>query len=363
MVVRSSNWPAPLAALEAARKLFANWAARSARVIIAPHGDADGLAAGVIVIRALERLGSTPLIALPGKGEHVHTLAMRGRLAAIDADALVVLDMGSRAGPIVEGLPTLVIDHHASPAIPDAAVLVSAAGCEPVAPTGVLAFLLLRPIAPIEDLAWLTVVATFGDLNTAESIAPELDGVAAGIRKSHIARTVSLLNAARRAGDYQPQVALDVLLMARDPSEIARGSVPGVAKLEACRRQVMAELERVKRVPPKLAGNIALIRFSSAAQIHPLVATRWAGRLAPAIVIAANDGYLPGRVNFALRTTGNVDLLAFLRGLGLGAVEGEFANGHPRATGGSIPPHEFARMLSALGYPASIANAPACHAA
>jgi hypothetical protein len=95
-------------------------------------------------------------------------------------------------------------------------------------------------------------------------------------------------------------------------------------------------------------------RGGSPAQIHPLVATRWTTRLAPKIVIAANDGYLPGRVNFAMRTASQTDLLAFLRGLGLGEVEGEFANGHPRATGGSVPPAEFARLLRALGYPDAI---------
>lgn len=103
------------------------------------------------------------------------------------------------------------------------------------------------------------------------------------------------------------------------------------------------------RLPPRIAGDVAVIRFSSPAQIHPLIATRWAPRLAPKIVIAANDGYLPGRVNFAVRSASQVDLLALLRGLGLGRVEGEFANGHPRATGGSVPPHEFERVLAALG--------------
>ena len=60
-----------------------------------------------------------------------------------------------------------------------------------------------------------------------------------------------------------------------------------------------------------------------------------------------------GRVNFAVRSAAPIDLLAFLRGLGLGHVDGEFANGHPRATGGSIPPHEFARLLNALHFGAS----------
>ena len=108
--------------------------------------------------------------------------------------------------------------------------------------------------------------------------------------------------------------------------------------------------DRLARVAPKIAGNVALIRFTSGAQVHPLIATRWAPRLAPKVVIAANDGYLPGRVNFAMRSASKIDLLAFLRELPIGKVEGEFANGHARATGGSIPPADFERLVTALGF-------------
>jgi single-stranded-DNA-specific exonuclease len=122
-----------------------------------------------------------------------------------------------------------------------------------------------------------------------------------------------------------------------------------VAELETCRAEVQAELARVASTPPRFLGNVALLRFSSPAQIHPIVATKWASRLAPRIVLAANDGYLPGRVNFSMRTRSTTNLLAFLRALPLGEVEGEFANGHPQATGGSLPPADFARLLHALG--------------
>lgn len=350
MPTRSKNWPAPPEVMAAARHLLGDLAARHARVIVAPHGDADGLAAGVLVLRAIERLGATPIPCLPGKGEHVHSPAMRDRLHAIGADGLVVLDMGSRAGPIVRGLPTIVIDHHDAREVPDGVVYLSAAGCEPVAPTALLAYELLRVLVDIEDLGWLAWLGTVGDLGMAHPFGEELAGAMAGHRKTHVQKAVSLVNAARRAGRYRPEVALDVLLAAGAPADIARGAVPGVDALVACREEVNAELARVARIPPRIAGDVALLRFSSPAQIHPLVATRWVTRLAPKIVIAANDGYLPGRVNFAVRCAAKVDLLAFLRGLDLGPVEGEFANGHPRATGGSIPPTDFARLLGVLGF-------------
>jgi single-stranded-DNA-specific exonuclease len=346
MSMRSPQWPAPPDRVATARELLRELGAQRARVIVAPHGDVDGLASGVLAIRALERIGATPIVCLPGKGEHVHTPAMRTRLAALDAAGLIVLDMGSRAGPIVRGLPTIVLDHHDAQHVPDEVVYVSAAGHEPVAPTALLAYEVLRALAPLDDLAWLAWMGVVGDLGINHPFAAELP--VTRYRKTHVQKAVSLVNAARRAGNYRPEIALEVLLAAREPIEIARGTTPGVDELVACREEVSAELARVARTAPKLIGDVAVIRFSSPAQIHPLIATRWTTRLAPRIVLAANDGYLPGRVNFAMRSASSTDLLAFLRNLGLGDVEGEFANGHPRATGGSIPPSEFDRLLRAL---------------
>jgi single-stranded-DNA-specific exonuclease len=101
------------------------------------------------------------------------------------------------------------------------------------------------------------------------------------------------------------------------------------------------------RTPPVVRGDTALIRFSSPYQIHPLVATTWAGRLAPRVVLVANDGYLPGRVNFVVRG-GTGDLREWLQAR-LPLTAPEYALGHPGATGGSISPDDFHRLLIALG--------------
>lgn len=320
-----------------ARSLLAELCARKARIIVTPDRDADGLTSGIITVRAIERLGGTPVIELPNKGEHVHTPSMQARLSRLRADGLIVLDMGSRPGPIVDGLPTIVIDHHDARYRPDGAIFVS----EPSPATGQLAFDVWSPLVDLEDQRWLVALALAGDSGTIP------DGP---YKKTHIKKLVPLINAARRSASCQPKLALDLLLAASGPDEVLRN--PGIAELEACREEVQAEVDRVGRVAPKIAGNVALIRFSSGAQVHPLIATRWAPRLAPKIVIAANDAYLPDRVNFAVRTASKIDLLAFLRGLPIGNVEGEFANGHPRATGGSLPPADFARLVTALGFSA-----------
>jgi single-stranded-DNA-specific exonuclease len=104
------------------------------------------------------------------------------------------------------------------------------------------------------------------------------------------------------------------------------------------------------RTAPRVAQDAALIRFASPYQVHPLVATTWARRLAPRMVIAANDDYLPGRVNFAVRGGGKTDDLRARLRAALPDATGDVGNGHARATGGSLPPDEFERMIRALGF-------------
>jgi single-stranded-DNA-specific exonuclease len=95
---------------------------------------------------------------------------------------------------------------------------------------------------------------------------------------------------------------------------------------------------------------VALVRFRSPCQVHPLVATAWQRRLAPRVVLAANDDYIPGRVNFAVRG-GTGDLRQLLQEA-LPDEPGEFAHGHPKATGGSLAPDRFEALLRAFGIPA-----------
>ena len=340
----SPGWPADADAIAAARQFLASC---SGRVVVTSHNDVDGLAATVVVMRALAALGVT-VIALPARrGEHVHQDAMRTRIKALDPDRLIVLDMGSRPGVILRNLPTLVIDHHdTSNGVPEEALLVSGSGREPVAPSSVLAFVVCREVPGTEAVAWLAALGAVADLGTAAPFHELLGFEARGVAWS---KAVSLLNAARRAPEDDAMAALRVLERAESARDIVERRVPGVEQLEAYRQAVQAEVDRCSRVAPEVLGDVALIRFSSGAQVHPLVATRWSRRLAPAVVLAANDGFLPGRVNFAARSASGVDLLQWLRALPFTpSPEAEYANGHPRATGGSLPSAEFGQFVEML---------------
>jgi hypothetical protein len=338
--------------MEAARRFLQELP--SSGTVIAADRDVDGLSAAVLTRRALESLGRTAVIVVARRGEHVHAEGMRARLRALAPAALVVVDMGSRGEPILPGVATLVVDHHQPRGLPPGAVVVTAFGRPPVAPTSLLAFHVLRQIADVDDLAWLALLGTVADASVTAPF-PVLAAWLERYGRRDTTEAVALLNAARRAADDAVAVARDVLEQARSPRDVARGGGPGVATLRAARRAVHAEVQRCARIAPRVTNGVALVRFASPMQVHPLVAARWSARLHGLVVIAANDGYLPGRVNFAMRTTADVNLVDLLRGIDLGAVDGEYGFGHPGATGGSLPPSDFERLLRALGGPIAIA--------
>jgi len=58
-------------------------------------------------------------------------------------------------------------------------------------------------------------------------------------------------------------------------------------------------MNEAKKAAPVFSNRVALIRLDTPCQVHPLIAQIWRTRLPQYIVISANEGYLPGRVNFS----------------------------------------------------------------
>lgn len=346
---RDSGWPTSATAL-AMGAAFLRQAAADGQVVIVYHGDADGLCAGAIMLTTLRCLGATRVTMLsPGKGESPYAAEVRRRIRSYKPQWLIVVDMGSRDEAIIPGTDTLVIDHHQPEGFPEGAVLVSSHGHPPIAPSSLLSFILGSTVANLDQKLWLAVVGTVADLGPSVDFSIIREGLRR-YGRGNITETVALLNAAKRSAAHDVATALAVVERATSPADIARGRVAGVEKLRDYRQRVAAEVSRVARTRPVFADRVALLRFSSGAQVHPLVAIRWARRLSNNIVIAANYGYLPGRVNFAMRSMLDVNLVDFLHNLGVTDVDGEFGYGHARATGGSVTPQDFDRLLRAMGF-------------
>lgn len=365
--MKDPRWPASEEALADARDFLTRLKDR--RVVVAPHPSVDGLAAGALMLRALQALGAQVMARVPGKGEHAFSPAFQQRLLAAPLDALVVLERGPRqttshsapepesspgipggrseAGGIAElsssegmdvsgappSVPTLIVAPQAATAGNASTRVLSAQGMEPPVSCSLLTYALVSPCVVPGPLEWLAVLGTVADQGVDAPI-PFLKDALRRAGRTAVTESVSLLNAARKSSRFAAPLALGVLLRAGSATDITRGNVPGVDTLHDCRLEVQREVLRCSKTPPRIASPVALLLFSSEAQVQSQVAVRWAQRLPEHIIIAANAGYLPGRVDFAVRSR---------MPMGLGALPV-----HP--TGGSLSRADFLRFAAGLGF-------------
>jgi hypothetical protein len=188
--------------------------------------------------------------------------------------------------------------------------------------------------------------------------------------KKLINEAVSSLNAPRRMANFDVVTAWDALIQAsnaQDTVEGLRGLVKNTRLLEA-RAEIAHEVERCTHTPPKFSfdGRVAVLRITSPCQVHPVIATRWAGTLSSRkleVILVANDGYLKDMVNFSCRIPKSarardppVNIIEVLKEYANQAESGDlkerpgtsFARGHKEASGGIVPKAEFEELLRVM---------------
>jgi single-stranded-DNA-specific exonuclease len=344
------NYADHLAAARRDFKLFLDKVPLSARCVALHDSDADGVAAGVIWQRALERLGYTNVQrVIPDRERNAWTPTNQAKLREARPDALWVLDLGSQNQPVLSGVPTCFIDHHRPEGCPEGSTLISAYKWEPIPNTSLLIYELVQPLIDTTDLNWVAAIGTLSDLGDKAPFAL-IEETKKQYKAKWLKEATSLVNAARRASTYEPETAAQALLLHSGPRELVESESKVVQRLRVARLEVKAALEEAKKAAPKFAGQVALIRVHSACQIHPLIAQIWRTRLQKFIVIAANDAYMPGRVNFSVRGAPGTNVLAFLRSIELAKNEGHYGHGHDAASGGSLPIPIWHEFLSKLGF-------------
>jgi single-stranded-DNA-specific exonuclease len=320
-----------------------------APVLILGHNDADGLSASALLARALSRSGHPFQTRILGRGENPWSDAMRIELSNAPVGGLIAADLGVRAGDILAGTETVVIDHHVPTGTPGAATVISGFHMDPVPTSSLLAYWCASVIAGVDDLLWIAALGIIGDMAEKSGFA-ELEDARSRYGITALREATALLNAPRRSATGDPKPALDLLMKAGGPKEILSGEHPETALLREARDEVKRELEMAKRVPPKVKGNVALICFDSPCQIHPLVAQAWRGRLRNNIVLAVNTGYRPGWIHFAARTALDLDLIAFLRDNAPPGADENYGSGHVQATGGALRPEAWNLFVEKLGF-------------
>ncbi len=332
------------------------------RILIFCHFDADGLAAGALFGRGLQRIGKGwDVRVMPsGKGENAFdTPEAKERMLAEKPDALIVTDLGVNAAGTLEshGIPVLYVDHHIPEGYPpQPSTVITGYGLEPVPCSAWLAYELLAAETDVTDLDWVAAIGILSDLGD-KAAWPLLPAV----KKEHTAKwlkeAVALCNAARRAGAFDLDTPLQHLMEDDGPQLMAADET-----LVRYREEVAAELKEARRQAPKFppkdavdALPVAIITIHSPCQIHPLIAQQWISRLPGKVVLCANTGYLEeGRIAISGRTAAkdqNIpDLLraAFAR---MNATPPHnFAHGHPQASGGHLNIEDYAVLRRGLGF-------------
>lgn len=312
--------------------------------------DADGLASAVLWQRCLERLGRTRLRRL---------VAMRDRnlwfgdydqeLMQLAPESLYVLDLGCQTRVLPPGAPTCVIDHHAFQPPAPGTVLLSSYEWNQPAPTAWLMYHLASALVDMGDLDWIAVVGTEGDLGPSApfDIMATMKG---RHRRKDLAETVALINAIRRSSNPRPELAAEALLLHPNPRALVESSQSCVQALREAREEVKVEMARAKTAAPRFAGQVALVELDSPCQVHPVIAQIWRGRLKNYYVIVANHEALPGQVSFSARSTAPMKVLDLLRSLPEYTGKSGFGQGHDHASGGSLDPESWSRLLSHLGF-------------
>lgn len=356
--------------------LTRNSAKAQKSIVILPDKDADGLSSGAILHHTLTSLGLSPdLISVyfPPKGSNVHDDATKEALTKMAPSHVFVLDQGSRKGPALLDLPhtCLIVDHHFAEegGFPKGAEYVTAHDCPPVATTSLLIYHICLPLHPdlSDKISWLAAMGTHGDLGTTlkwEPPFPDMTETFKKYPKKAINDAVGLVNAPRRSAAYNVKDAWDAVISASNPDSIKK-----TEKLHDASFEVRRETERCTHTAPKFSADatICVLTISSAAQIHPVIATRWAGHLKSnklEIVMCANEGYLSDKVNFSCRIAKvargregdeKVNIIKRLEGIVADHPElrerlGEsFARGHKEASGGIVGKKEWDELKVIMG--------------
>lgn len=329
---------------------FLRDAPKSDRTVALHDIDADGVTAGVVWQRAMERLGWTDIArVMPNRERNAWTPKNRDRVRLLKPQRLFVLDLGSQAVSVIEGVPTCFIDHHRPEGVPPGDTLISGYTWQPIPNTSWLIWDLYSPLVDLSDLDWVAVIGSLSDLGD-NAPWPLVDEAKKRYSAKYLKEATTLVNAARRAARfYDPEAAARALLEHSSPKELVESASADVEKLRAAREEVKIALAEAKKAAPVFAGKVALVRLNSPCQVHPLLAQIWRTRLPKYIVFVANEGFMPGVVNFSARAAEGTNVLDFLSGL-KEEEDVRWGHGHDQASGGILPVEQWNALLRRIGF-------------
>ena len=266
--------PAPSAVVSAFTAAVAGFD-RGKPVWVLGHNDADGLAATALFARGFGAAGWDVRTRIVGRGESAYSDEIRAELRGAAAGGVVITDLGVRPDLPIPGVPTVVVDHHVPGAAPAGATVITGFGMEPIPTSSLLAYWCAGVLADAAPWLWIAAVGMIGDMAEDAGFAEMAEARRFGVTALRTA--ASLVNAPRRTAAGDASAALRLLMTADGPKAITAGESAEARALAAAKAELKAELDQARRVAPRVRGGVALIEFSSAAQIHPLDCAAMAG--------------------------------------------------------------------------------------
>jgi len=245
LMAQIASIPNPTPDIASAResfRAFLDTCKHNEKLVCLHDSDADGVTAGVLWQRALERLGYKNLVRLaPDRERNAWTQSNRKTLAGFQPAKLFVLDLGAQPHQVLEGVPTCFIDHHRPEGVHAQDTLITAYSWEPIPNTSLLIYDLCQGLVELSDLEWVAAIGTLSDLGEKAPFE-----ILARAKKTHTAKYLKeatvLVNAPRRAADYNPEAAARALLNHKSPRELVESSSQDVQVLVAARASVKQEL-------------------------------------------------------------------------------------------------------------------------
>jgi single-stranded-DNA-specific exonuclease len=318
-------------------------------VVILSHVDADGLCAATLFKRFLGRRGIATRHTWPAKGENGYSLGTVDEVKRLQPEALIVLDLGVMAEEIAPGVPTIFVDHHRPFGRPKEAVVISSYGNQPAHPTSFLAYDLLSRLGRIEDFEWLGLVGTAGDLG-GDFAGAHLTSGARKHTKTSIKEAEVLINSAKRSSTYDISTAARILDGAEELTQVTDHNRAEVRLLEKYRAEVNAEVRRCRHERPHFSWKVAMVPFESRCEIQGLIAETWRRQLENYLVIAANFGYLEGKVAYVIRTELQTSVIDFMESLRPGGLDSHVAFGHDRAAGAVLDKEIWSQLVARMRF-------------
>lgn len=229
-------------------------------------------------------------------------------------------------------------------------MLISSYTWRPIPNTALLVYWLCSEIAAVQDMMWVAAIGTLSDLGYKApfAIIPQAKTL---YKAKWLREATALINAGRRSASADAETALQAILAAQHPKDIAEAASPAAKRLAEYRLQVREALQEAKRAAPTFSGRVALVRVKSPCQVHPLVAQIWRTRLPKYVVLVGNEGYVSGYVAFSMRSASDASLLDLLSKVEVDVAKGYFGYGHDQATGGLLPVPSWNQLLQYLGFP------------